>query len=89
MPEEEDEDSSDSDLDLDQDIRGPKEAKKFVQSLKEYKIETELDRKLLTGVLQRDRQQKGETNDQQRPDILQSIYRPQDSIDPWRDSQDD
>ena len=50
----EDEDSFDSDLDLDKDIRDPQAVQKFVEFLGEYKIETDLDRKLLLGVLIRD-----------------------------------
>ena len=50
----EDEDSFDSDLDVDQDIRHPKVIKGYSSLICRYKIETELDRKFLMGVLVRD-----------------------------------
>ena len=52
MPE--DEDSFDSDLDIDKDNRTPEAVQKFVSSLQQYEIETDLDRKLIMGVLERD-----------------------------------
>ena len=54
LPMLEDEDSFDSDLDVDQDIRHPKAIKEFISQIARYKIETDLDRKLLLGVLVRD-----------------------------------
>ena len=51
----EDEDGFDSDLGVDHDIRHPDEIKKFSDTIIEHSIESDLDRKLLQGVLIRDR----------------------------------
>ena len=50
----EDEDSFDSDLDVDQDIRKPQAIPEFVNFISKYQITSDLDRKLLLGVLVRD-----------------------------------
>ena len=50
----EDEESFDSNLYDDQDIRCPEAIKEFASMIAQYKIETDLDRKLLLGVLVRD-----------------------------------
>ena len=50
----EDEDSFDSDLDVDRDIRDPDAVRKFSNQITEHRIESDLDRKLLLGVLVRD-----------------------------------
>ena len=49
-----DEDSFDSDLDINADIWHSQEVKEFTSQITQYKIETDLDRKLLLGVLVRD-----------------------------------
>ena len=49
-----DEDSFDSDLDFNTDIWHSREVKEFTSQITQYKIETDLDRKLLLGVLVRD-----------------------------------
>ena len=54
MPMPKDEESFDSDLDIDKDNRSPKAIQKFISSLKQHKIETAPDWKLLIGVLERD-----------------------------------
>lgn len=50
----EDEESFDSDLDIDRDIRHPHAVKEFTSMIAHYRIKTELDRRLLLGVLVRD-----------------------------------
>ena len=50
-----DEDGFDSDLGVDHDIRHPDEIKKFSATIIGHSIESDLDRKLLQGVLIRDR----------------------------------
>ena len=50
----EDEDSFDSDLDVDQSIRKPQAIPEFVNFITKYQIASDLDRKLLLGVLMRD-----------------------------------
>lgn len=54
LPMVEDEESFDSDLGVDNGIREPEAVKKFVTFLESYKIESELDRRLILGVLIRD-----------------------------------
>ena len=49
-----DEDSLDSDLDVNTEIWNSLEVKEFTSQIIQYKIETDLDRKLLLGVLVRD-----------------------------------
>ena len=49
-----DEDSFDSDLDVDHNIHSEKVVEEFTSLVGEYKIETDMDRKLLLGVLVRD-----------------------------------
>ena len=66
IPKDKDEDSFDSEL------RGPKVVKKLVESLQECEIETELDRKLLMEVLERDCQQIRVTYVQTRLSIPQT-----------------
>ena len=46
--------SSDSDLDQALGIRNSESIRKFVETLGKYRIETDLDRQLLIGVLLRD-----------------------------------
>ena len=48
------EDSFDSSLDVDQDIHHPDTIMEFTKSLGKYRVESDLDRKLLLGVLVRD-----------------------------------
>ena len=50
-----DKDGFDSDLGVDHDIRHPDEIKKFSATIIGHSIESDLDRKLLQGVLIRDR----------------------------------
>ena len=54
LPVLEDQDSFDSDLDSVQDIWHPTAVEKFTDKIIEHKIESDLDRKLLLGVLVRD-----------------------------------
>lgn len=54
LPMLDDSDSFDSDLDIDKDIRKTKSVNEFIQLIGQYTIETDLDRKLLLGVLVRD-----------------------------------
>ena len=49
-----DEDSFDSDLDVDYNIHSERVVKEFISLVGEYKIATDMDRKLLLGVLVRD-----------------------------------
>ena len=50
----EDEDSFDSDLNVEQDIHQLKTVDEFTSLIGKYRIETDLDRRLLLGVLVRD-----------------------------------
>ena len=54
LPMLEDEDSFDSDLNVEQDIHHLKTVNEFTSLIGKYKIETDLDRRLLLGVLVRD-----------------------------------
>ena len=54
LPMLEEEESFESELHADQDIRYPEAMKEFANMIAQYKIETDLDRKLLLGVFVRD-----------------------------------
>lgn len=54
LPMLEDEDSFDSDLDVEEKVHQPESLQEFSSMLGKYEIKTELDRRLLLGVLERD-----------------------------------
>lgn len=61
------EESFDSDLDVDQEVWQPESIKAFSSQISQFKIENDLDRKLLLGVLVRDSKMKDARRSGARP----------------------